>query len=148
VIAVAVSELTTAVPIDPPICCAVFTIADATPASWTSTPLVAAFCTGPKISPNPRPVTRRADARQEDRPGKDRHHHHGPDHRQESRAGLDRGEPQRVLEVVRKEKEHGEHPGPGDPDGQVRRAADAIQDDPQWQQRVAGTALDEHEDDQ
>jgi len=60
VTAVALSELNTAVPIDPPICWAVFTIADATPASPGETALVAAFCTGPKIIPNPRPVTSRA----------------------------------------------------------------------------------------
>jgi hypothetical protein len=53
---VAASELNTAVPIGPPICWAVLTIADATPASWDLTPLVAAFCAGPKISPNPRPM--------------------------------------------------------------------------------------------
>ena len=48
---VAASELNTAVPIDPPACWAVLTIADATSASWDLTPLVAAFCPGPKFSP-------------------------------------------------------------------------------------------------
>ena len=53
---IAASELNTAAPIDPPICWAVLTIADASPAAWDLTPLVAAFCAGPKISPHPRPM--------------------------------------------------------------------------------------------
>ncbi|WNV92197.1 hypothetical protein [Umezawaea sp. Da 62-37] len=59
-VAVVASELNTAVPMDPPICWAAVTMAAATPVSCDRTPLVAAFCTGPKISPNPMPVTSRA----------------------------------------------------------------------------------------
>ena len=40
---------------EPPICWAVFTLADATPASCGSTPAVAVLIAGPKISPNPIP---------------------------------------------------------------------------------------------
>jgi hypothetical protein len=53
---IAAGELNTAVPIDPPICWAVLSIADAMPASWDWPPLVAAFCAGPKIGPHPRPM--------------------------------------------------------------------------------------------
>lgn len=48
-------EMKTATPIDPPICWAVSTIAEATPASWAWTPPVAAFWMGPRTSPSPSP---------------------------------------------------------------------------------------------
>ena len=54
----AASEFSSAVPIEPPICWAVFTIAEATPASWASTPEVAAFIAGAKIAPMPTPTSR------------------------------------------------------------------------------------------
>jgi len=52
----AASVLSSAVPIEPPICCIVFTIAEATPASLGSTPKVAVAIAALKTSPRPKPM--------------------------------------------------------------------------------------------
>ena len=44
-----------AVPSEPPICCEVLTIAEATPASCASIPVVARFIAGMNAVPSPRP---------------------------------------------------------------------------------------------
>ena len=54
------TELSTAVPTEPPTCCMVFTIADATPASSRATPCVAVAMAGATMLPNPTPMTSRA----------------------------------------------------------------------------------------
>jgi hypothetical protein len=51
------SVLSTAVPIEPPTCWLVLTIADATPASEGSTPSVAVLIAGAKTRPRPTPIT-------------------------------------------------------------------------------------------
>ena len=51
--------LSSAVPTEPPICWAVLTVAEATPASAGATPLVAVAIDGAMISPNPAPMTSR-----------------------------------------------------------------------------------------
>ena len=51
------SVLSSAVPIEPPICWPVLTIAEATPASRGSTPSVAVLIAGAMIRPRPRPMT-------------------------------------------------------------------------------------------
>ena len=56
-VAVAPSELNTASPIEPPTCWVMLAIEEATPVSCGCTPLVAAFCPGPKTMPSPRPIT-------------------------------------------------------------------------------------------
>jgi hypothetical protein len=43
-------------PIEPPICCDVLTIADATPASRTGTPCVAVANDGATVRPKPIPI--------------------------------------------------------------------------------------------
>ena len=42
-------------PIEPPTCCAVFSVAEVTPASCGATPAVAVANTGMKVRPKPRP---------------------------------------------------------------------------------------------
>ncbi len=55
--AVAAIVLSAAVPIEPPTCCTVFAIADATPESWATTPYVPTSKQVAKISPSARPKT-------------------------------------------------------------------------------------------
>ena len=56
VVADTASVLSSAVPIEPPICCDVLTIADATPESWRGTPSVAVANDGATTRPKPRPI--------------------------------------------------------------------------------------------
>ena len=58
VTAEAASVLNSAVPIDPPTCCIVLTIAEATPASLGCTPNVAVAIAELNTSPMPAPMTR------------------------------------------------------------------------------------------
>ena len=50
------SVLSRAVPIEPPTCCEVFTIAEATPLSRAGTPRVAVAKDAATVSPNPTPI--------------------------------------------------------------------------------------------
>src|SRR3954465_5156515 len=59
-VALAASVLSSAVPTEPPTCCIVLTVAEATPASVPSTPSVAVFIAGDITSPIPTPITSRA----------------------------------------------------------------------------------------
>jgi hypothetical protein len=52
--------LSSAVPTEPPTCCEVLTIAEATPASEPSTPSVAVLNAGAKMQPIPTPRTSNA----------------------------------------------------------------------------------------
>ena len=54
--ALAKIELSSAVPIEPPTCCIVLTIAEATPVSARSTPNVAVWKAGGKMLPMPMPI--------------------------------------------------------------------------------------------
>jgi len=61
-LAVALSAivLSAEVPMDPPTCCIVLTMADATPESSRRTPAVAVLMAGAMIMPKPSPITSRA----------------------------------------------------------------------------------------
>ena len=55
--ALAAIVLSSAVPIEPPSCCPVLMLAEATPASRGATPKVPVAATMPKMRPMPAPVT-------------------------------------------------------------------------------------------
>ncbi|CAB4936411.1 unannotated protein [freshwater metagenome] len=54
--ALAATVLRSAVPIEPPTCCMVFTVADATPESSGATPEIAPCMAGAMVAPSPRPM--------------------------------------------------------------------------------------------
>ena len=55
--ALAATVFSSEVPIEPPSCCPVLTVAEATPASCGATPNVPVFIDGAIVKPKPRPAT-------------------------------------------------------------------------------------------